>query len=74
MKLESKGAYDSLHISHLIFTHYSCCVCVHVTHFTVYRYYPVCDIDLIDFYNFKDPILWTYLSNFNETYIIEGVV
>ena len=72
IKLECKGVYDSLHVLHLCFTHYTCCVCVWHTCFTVYNYCePVNGIDLmdlIDFYYFKDLILWNYLSDFNETY------
>ena len=58
------------HLLHSLCGHV--CMCVHATHvygsqlFTCrwYRSY----IDLIDFYSFKDLILWNYLSDFNETY------
>ena len=44
----------------------------HVTHVSLYiastyRWYRS-HIDLLDFPNFKDPILWNYLSDCNETY------
>ena len=66
IKLESKEACVSLHILHLIFTHSTHCVCQ-----TQCREELVDGIDFhrsIYLYNFKDPILWNYLSDSNEIY------
>ena len=72
IKLESKRAYDS-YTYYILFSHilHSLCGCVCHTCFMAYSYILIDGIDLIDlidFYNFKDLILWNYLSNFNETY------
>ena len=73
IKLESKRAYDSFHVLCLIFTHITLImwVCLlhtfHSLYLFTYRWYRSY-IDLVVFYNFKDLILWNYLSNFNKTY------
>ena len=76
MVLESKGAYDNLHISCPVFTPITLVVWMACdTHYTVYSYAyiyvhtrHISYTRLVDSHDFQDPILWNYLSNFNETY------
>ena len=51
IELESEGVYDSLHVLHLIFTHYTHCVCVCHTCFIV-QIIHVDGIAFIDLYTF----------------------
>ena len=74
MALESKRAYDNLHILHPVLTPITLVVWMACdTHYTVYTYayiytWYISYTRLVDSCNFQDLILWNYLFNCNETY------